>query len=241
MVIDKMENKIIFLGKLNRINCNNGLSGVLKSLMNVGKKIDNIDFKIININKEVLKLLRILLYFNYKIVCICLDGFFFIFIIFIFLFFDIKRKYYFIIYGIYKIESKYNGIKLNRKIVLIEKIIYKYFLNVICVLEKLKIDIKYYFKRINNVYVINNGMDLIKLNGSINSFVRGSVLNLIYVGGIKNRKGIYEVLELVRVLNVLNIKVFFNIYGDVIDNKSLMKFYNYIKIYNLSYFVCYNG
>ncbi|OOM09361.1 glycosyltransferase Gtf1 [Clostridium saccharobutylicum] len=241
MVTDKMENKIIFLGKLNRTNCNNGPSGVLKSLMNAGKKIDNIDFKIINTNKEVLKLPRILLYSNYKTVCICSDGFFLTFIIFILSLFDIKRKYYLIIHGIYKIESKYNGIKPNRKTVLIEKIIYKCFPNVICVSEKLKIDIKYYFKRTNNVYVINNGMDLIKLNGSINNFVRGSVLNLIHVGGIKNRKGIYEALELVRALNALNIKVFLNIYGDVIDNKSLTKFYNYIKTYNLSHLVCYNG
>lgn len=122
-----------------------------------------------------------------------------------------KNKYYLVVHGVFGEECKY--ITSYRKYpIILEKILYRKFSNIICVSEFCKNEIKRIYNRIKNIYVINNGY-LVNDVSIVEKETIDSV-HLIMIGGIRKRKGVFETVELVEYLNSkFNIPVFLDIYG----------------------------
>lgn len=227
-------------------DCVNGPSGVIRQFIYEFDE-NNIEYELLNYQEgkeskiQYLKKLVISLMHNKNcIVNVHTDGYKIPFIVMILSKLNKNNIYYLTIHGIYYNQRKYinNTNKIN---IIIEKILYKHFDNIICVSEKLKNDIKNLFNRENNVYVINNGVTLVDYKYKIKE-IEPKNIKFITTGGIKNIKGIFELLEIVLYLkNIYGINVSLSIYG-IIDEKDIFERYSlFLKKNGLEDCIIYKG
>jgi len=124
-----------------------------------------------------------------------------------------KHSYYLTVHGIYKIEADMEK-AYSRKYVLVEKFLYKYFQNLVCVSHMLKNDIKNMYGRMENVIVIPNATDA----HSNEIFVPRKVKEIISLGGLRRCKGIEDVLQLANVIKQRILPIHISVYGVAEEN-----------------------
>ena len=152
------------------------------------------------------------------------------------------NTYFLTVHGVYAIEA---GIYGTDKSIYkyLERVLYKYFDNIICVSKMLKLNIIKVFHRKNRIVVIGNGTDAVKYSkdNAISKDGR-NCLRFISVGGINVRKGINELLELIDYLvNKNNIDVNVDIYGGIQNKDIEQAFYKYLEEHNLTDSIRYRG
>jgi glycosyltransferase involved in cell wall biosynthesis len=150
-----------------------------------------------------------------------------------------RNEYYLTVHGVHKLEIEYYNNKSTVNLIL-EKLLYKNFKNIICVSSILKESIESIYGRKKNVYVINNGTTIIDYPFMEKSFDSGNI-KMIMTGGIKPIKGIYELVEAVNYLNEKNINVSLDVYGSYDDEDKLKKFNDMVDSFRLGNKIKYKG
>ena len=137
------------------------------------------------------------------------DGFLIPLLVYIVSLVSSSNSYYLTVHGIYKTESRMEGKSLYRYI-LIEKLLYRHFPNLICVSEMLRKDIQREFGRKENVYVIPNATDA---ESRQIPDIKRDKLALISLGGLRCCKGIDHTIDLARLLDENGIPFELDVYG----------------------------
>lgn len=240
--------KILVVGRMySRTGSINGPAAVIKAIIEEFEK-KKIDYELIDYDDAKISKLKYLTKIMIKIIlnknCIVnvhTEGYFIPILIMVISKFKKSHEYFLTVHGIVSIESKFINHEMSKKEIYFEKVLFKKFPNLVCVSEKLKIDIKKYFGREEKVYVINNGIYIDK-DAFSNICFKNNEIALITTGGIKRRKGIFESLEF---MNILNNKRKYNtilyIYGSFDDEETLKIFNERVKKYNLNERVIYKG
>lgn len=247
MVVRIELKKIILVSKTNFSGeCLNGPTGVIYELVNQFKK-RKLDFYLLNYEpsqvskvKYFFRLIRCILFSKDCVINVHTDGYMIPFITLILSKINKKNKYYLTVHGLQAIESKFVKAKNKKNI---EKITIQNFNNIICVSEMLKKDILNLYKRNNNIFVINNGVDSIYFNKKFRCCEKKSnIIRFISTGGIRKRKGIFETIELFKYLkdNLRTNTCKLDIYGPI-DDGIEESFYNEIKNFNLEQNIYYKG
>lgn len=182
-----------------------GLSSLIKNLLKI------LFFKrncVVNVHTDGLKLPRLVYWFS-RI--------------------DKKNAYYLTVHGLYYIESKINS-TYKKKYANIEKKLLKKFPNLICVSELLKKKIEEDIKRGKNVYVVPNGIDVEgeEVNYNVTDKFKFPI-KLLMLGGIRERKGIFECVEVVKYLTENGLNVNLNVYGADGADGLRLKFLKYVE------------
>lgn len=238
----KRKNKLIIMGKLNK-DRTNGPTGVIVALSNEFKKKIKLDLVGYN-NKSkinyIYMIFKNVILSKKCVINVHTDGFIIPFIVMVFGKINKKNKYFLTVHGIYAIECSYVN-NVSKRSLFLERLLYKYFDNIICVSNKLKDDVNLLFNRSNNVFVINNGVYIKKYNYNLKKVNKDNI-KLISTGGIKRRKGIYEVINIIGKINkASNIKLFFDIYGSNDDEGALSLFNKVLNKLNLEKYIRYRG
>lgn len=152
---------------------------------------------------------------NGAVINVHTDGFMIPMLVYIASRFARKNSYYLTVHGIYCIESKIEG-KAKIRYILLEKILYRRFPNLVCVSEMLKNDIIEIFHRSNKIYVIPNATDA---KSNVEPNINNEQMSLISVGGLRKIKGIDELIELAGCLKTKEIPAVINIYGSTESNE----------------------
>lgn len=218
--------KIMLVGKLYKRNLNNGPGSVIKNISKEFKKC-GIDYEAILVSEELekikflKKIIQDILLKQNLIVNVHTEGFIIPFIVYLISKINRQNQYYLTVHGIYRIESSFSDKGKGKKLYcFLETVLYKYFPNIICVSEKLKLDIRNMYQRTSNIYVVNNGVEKTSISLVKKNLVRSDEMKFIMAGGIKDRKGILEVLEVLAYLRDVgsyNVKLL--IYGKIQDDE----------------------
>lgn len=167
------------------------------------------------------------------------NGFIIPFAVLLLSFLNKRNEYYLTVHGVHKLEIKYYNNKSTVNLIL-EKLLCKYFKNIICVSPILKASIEKIYGRKKNVYVINNGTTIIDYPLYDKTFDSNNI-RMIMTGGIKPIKGIYELVEIVDYLNKNNINASLDVYGPYDDEDKLQKFNQLIDSLRLMDRIKYKG
>jgi glycosyltransferase involved in cell wall biosynthesis len=189
-----------------------------KFIINMAKKILGEDNAIINVHT---------------------NGFVIPFVVMLLSFLNRKNDYYLTVHGVHKLEIEYYNNKSRMNLIL-EKLLCKYFQNIICVSSILKDSIERIYGRKKNIYIINNGTAVVEYPFKHKSFDLNNV-KMIMTGGIKPIKGIYELIEVVDYLLKRNINVSLDVYGSFDDEDKLQKFNQMIDSFKLNDRIKYKG
>lgn len=218
--------QIFIVGKTYK-NQTGGPANIIRGLSSALKK-KNVDLQELCLNETFGKgklfksLFKILFTKRNCIVNVHTDGLKLPKLVYAFSRIDKKNRYFLTVHGLYYIESKMNGTYM-KKYANIEKSLIKKFPNLICVSELLKKRIETDFNRTKNITVIPNGIDIVDDEVSHKQKLDcNSPLKLLMLGGIRERKGIFECVEAVEYLLSNGINVELSVYG-VIDNQEINK------------------
>ena len=126
--------------------------------------------------------------------------------------FDKRNSYYLTVHGIYSIEAQMAG-NAQKFYIILEKNIYKYFPNLICVSEMLQKNILNIYGRSKNIRVIPNGTNA-EIPYKIKTLFADGNIHFVSLGGLQNRKGIEETITLISYLTKhFRQKIILDIYG----------------------------
>ncbi|GLC29727.1 glycosyltransferase family 4 protein [Clostridium omnivorum] len=244
--MDKL-NKIYLVGTTYPLEGSiNGPSAVVSSLAKEFSK-QNVVFEFLNYEsgvqskkKYIFTLAKKILFSRNVVFNVHTDGYIIPFIVMLLSKINRLNKYYLTVHGVHKMEIEYFK-NPNKKNLILEKILYRYFDNLICVSNFLQKAINEIYNRKENVYVIHNGTYKVD-EKYIEKKINNDQLKLIMTGGIKPIKGIFELIEVVdHIRNKLNINVSLDVYGGYHDINNLNKLNELIEKYNLQGYVNYKG
>ncbi len=237
--------KLYIVGK-NYGNETGGPAKIIRGLVS-DLKNKNIDVQEICLNKNfgkgalIKNLLKILFFKRKCIVNVHTDGLMLPNLVYLFSRLDKRNKYFLTVHGLYYIESKMNG-TYQKKYARVERKLLRKFPNILCVSELLKEKIEEDFQRTRNISVVPNGIDLFEQNVAYNNTNKlNTPIKLLMLGGIRERKGVFECVDVVKHLTLNGLDVNLNIYG-VIDSEEIKrKFLKYVDQLGLSDKIFYNG
>lgn len=239
--------RVVIIGKLYNTNKLNGPGNVIYNLQQAFLS-KNVDVEYIFRNEKnnwfsvIRDIITNVLFKKNKSINVHTDGFILVFLIYLISLVNKKNQYYLTVHGIYKIESAMSK-TTKHKYLILEKMLYKRFNNLICVSSKLAKDIEEIYGRRKNVHIIHNGVqNFLENNSDYIENLDDNNMNFIFVGGINIRKGIFETLQTFKyIVENSNIQMQLNIYGQI-ENESVKSQYDqYIKRYKLEKNVAYHG
>lgn len=242
------QKKILIIGRMYSKNGSiNGPAAVIKAILEEFK-IKKVNFELIDYDDAKIGKLSYLIKVTKKIIfnknCIVnvhTEGYFIPILIMIISKFKKSHEYFLTVHGIISIQNKFINRKMSKKDTYFENALFRSFPNLICVSEKLKLDMENYFGRKEKVYVINNGI-YIKQSELSNKCFDNNKINLITTGGVKRIKGIFEMLDLIKRLNVQNkYNVVLYVYGSFDNEETLKSFNEKVDLYKLKEKVIYAG
>ena len=192
--------------------------------------IDNIDKNIIAFKpllytedrskiKYIFDVLRVCLREKDAIINVHTVGYLLPFIVLLISKIDRNNRYYLTVHGLHSVESDYTGIKsvIN---CLMEKIIIKHYNYIICVSEMLRNDIQRKYNRKKNILVIPNATNA---HSDINPVETSAKVKIVFLGGLKNTKGIMTNIEVFDELIKRNIDFEALIYGSSQNREDRIK------------------
>ena len=220
-------NEIIVIGKCFKSQ-NTGPANVIRGLCEGYEKLGE-DVKFLLLNEELsslkftLKLAKLILFKKNCAINVHTDGLKIPWLVYKLSRLNRKNTYYLTVHGIYSIESQMAG-NTQKKYLKKEAKLFKKFDNLVCVSQMLKDRIGEKYGRDKNVFVIPNATDAANF-GLKREFVPHDGINAVSLGGIKNRKGIWELLDVTEYLSKRkNLPFKCTVYGGCDSSAALQKF-----------------
>lgn len=223
---------------------NNGPANVIKNLIRELEKAD-IPFEKVLVSESVskkdvlLKLVNILFKERNTVVNVHTDGLILPFVVYCISLIDRKNQYYLTVHGSYLIESSF-GRTPEKKYLVLERVIYKNFSNMICVSEMQKQDLVRIYNRTKPTYVIPNATDAMEYVTEKKEL--RTPPTLLMLGGIRSEKGIWHTLDFIHYLcSVRDMDINLDVYGGIESTDAKEEFERRVKLLGLEKRVSYQG
>lgn len=237
--------QIYIVGKTYK-NQTGGPANVIRGLSSALKN-RNVNVQVICLSESFKKsalircLLKILFVKRNCIVNVHTDGLKLPKLVYVFSRIDKKNQYFLTVHGLYYIESRMNGTYSN-KYAKIERLLITKFPNLICVSDLLRKRIELDFGRTKNVGTVLNGIDFIE-NKTLETrkVCFETPLKLLMLGGVRERKGIFDCIKVVDYLQANGIDAKLSVYGVVDSQETYEKFNSRIEELKLNEKIIYKG